>query len=92
MLSNWDVETKKCGLTIHSKESNIIAIVIKCCDEGAEQKYCSVPTTEVTAMAAKYSTIASRTIQHMRNVSNTCIVDGVVCCHPAKHGNRIRKV
>jgi hypothetical protein len=45
---------RECGLTIHSKGRNIIANVIKCCDEEAEQKYLSVPITKATARAAKY--------------------------------------
>jgi hypothetical protein len=64
-----------CGRTIHSKERNIIANVIKCCDEEAEQKYLSVPITKATARAAKYCNISSRTIQHIRNESNNCVVD-----------------
>jgi hypothetical protein len=53
---------RKRGLTIHSKERNIIANVIKCCDEEAEQKYLSVPITKATARAAEYCNVSSRTI------------------------------
>jgi hypothetical protein len=67
---------RKRGLTIHSKERNIIANVINCCDEEAEQKYLSVPITKATARAAKYCNVSSRTIQCIRNESNNCVVDG----------------
>jgi protein involved in ribonucleotide reduction len=69
---------RKHGLTIHSKERNIIENVIKCCDEEAEQKYLSVPITKATARAAKYCYVSSRTIQCIRNESNNCVVDGVL--------------
>jgi hypothetical protein len=67
---------RKHGLTNHSKERNIIANVIKCCDEEAEQKYLSVPITKATARAAKYYNLSSRTIQGIRNDSNNYVVDG----------------
>jgi hypothetical protein len=67
---------RKRGLTIHSKETNIIANVIKCCVEEAEEKYLSVPVTKATARAAKYCNISSRTIKHIRNESNNFVVDG----------------
>jgi hypothetical protein len=52
----------KRGLTIHSKERNIIANVIKFCDEEAKQKYLSVPITMTTARAAKYCNASPKTI------------------------------
>jgi hypothetical protein len=67
---------RKHGLTIHSKERNIIANIIKCCDEEAEQKYISVPIPKATARAAKYCNVSSRTIQRIRNESNNYTVDG----------------
>jgi hypothetical protein len=45
---------RKRVLTIHSKERNITANVIKCCDEEPEQKYLSVTITKATARAAEY--------------------------------------
>jgi hypothetical protein len=67
---------RKRGLTIHSKDRNIIANVIKCCDEEVEQKYLSVPITKAIARATKYCNISSRTIQRIRNESTNCVVDG----------------
>jgi hypothetical protein len=52
---------RKHGLTIHSKERNIITNIIKCCHEEAEQKCLSVPITKATARAAKYCSVSSRT-------------------------------
>jgi hypothetical protein len=67
---------RKRELIILSKERSITANVIKCCDEETEQKYLSVPITKDTARAAKYCNVSSRTIQHIRNESNNCVVDG----------------
>jgi hypothetical protein len=67
---------RKRGLTVHSKERNITANAVKCCDKEAEQKYLSVPITKANARAAKYCNVSSRTIQRIRNESNNCIVDG----------------
>jgi hypothetical protein len=66
---------RKRGLTIHSNERNIIANVMKCCDEEVQQKYLSVLITKATARAAEYFNVSSRTIQRIRNESN-CLVDG----------------
>jgi hypothetical protein len=65
---------RKCGLTIHRKEKNIIANIIKRYGERAEQKYLSVPIAKATSRAAKYCNVSSR-IQCIRIQSINCALD-----------------
>lgn len=57
----------KRGQTIQSTERNIIACVIKCCDEEAEQKFLTVPLNKATARAARYCNTSLKTVQRIRN-------------------------
>lgn len=55
------------GRTIQSEERNIIACVIKCCDEESRQKCLAIPLSQSTERAARYCNKSMRTILRIRN-------------------------
>jgi hypothetical protein len=76
LLSNCDVGTKEAWTNNSQQREKYHRKCNKCCDKEAEQKYLCVPITKATARAAKYCDVSSRTIQRIRQESNTCVVDG----------------
>jgi hypothetical protein len=67
---------RKRGLTILSKERNIIASVMTCVTRKLNRYILSVLFTKATAWAAKYCNISSRTMQLIRNGSKNFAAAG----------------